>query len=700
MAAHIIANRYELEDELGRGGMAIVYRARDIRLNRRIAVKILHPFLATQAESAKRFYREAEAIAKLHHRNIVEVFDTGQDDESGSQYLVMELVEGPTLKDFIRQHPTVIPEVALSMGCCICDAIEHAHKSGIIHRDIKPENIMFSADGTIKLMDFGIARVLDDDRMTASGNLIGSPAHMAPEIIEGQKYTFSCDIFSFGTVLFFALTNELPFKGATPMAVFKAILDNQYPPPSRLNLTIARCIDRIVEKCLKTSPEERYQSVSELKTDLLALLSRIHFDQYDDILHTYFQDPDEFNKERLPEVRKRLNSCALQAVKRNEIPSALETLNTLLSYDPNDPQANALLQKVRNGDLIKRRIIISGIAAAVLIIAAVLYFCVFSAAPENPSPISSDENNNLHPQSNPSAQNATSLPPTPSIPSQADEIPQASLVDPNDDDGDEVDPDLLEQPQDEQPDVKKDSESKPSDPAHSDNNNRPKTPKKVRVPQPTHQDPQVQPRDPQNPSQDANFDKLKGMENITDPNELSKELQKRFDPIPEISVIQPVFPPDGYAFIAGKRYNANANGDISIPLDPGTYSMTITCKTRCKPQKKTLVVQPGIKNPVEDVITLEWEDAMLTINSDDSSLYFVAVRQDEKGRQQIEYMMPNKPGKFTGFNPLGTKPIRLEVFAISKSKQLKGMSRDILEKEKTASTRIELYPGDTRTISF
>ena len=283
--------------------MAVVYKAQDTRLDRLVALKLLHPFLATQSESAARFKREAEAIAKLHHPNIVEIYDTGQDEFTGSQYLVMELVQGPTLAEFIKAHPTKIPEIAVAMTCSMCDAIEHAHEAGIIHRDIKPENILIDKSGTMKLTDFGIARVLDKERMTTSGSLVGSPAHMPPEIIEGQSYGFSCDIFSLGTVFYYALTGALPFSGTTPMSIFKAILDGHYQPPGRRNMAISKKIDDVIARCLKTDPSDRYADADALKSDLVAILQTVKFDNYAQILEQYFADVDDFNANSLESKR-------------------------------------------------------------------------------------------------------------------------------------------------------------------------------------------------------------------------------------------------------------------------------------------------------------------------------------------------------------------------------------------------------------
>lgn len=702
MTERTVANRYEIEEEIGRGGMAVVYRALDLRLNRYVALKLLHPFLATQAESSARFLREAEAIAKLHHPNIVEIFDTGHDEETGSQFLVMELLEGPTLNSFIDQNKTVIPEIAIAMGCSICDAIEHAHKSNIIHRDIKPENIMFAKDGTLKLMDFGIARILDADRMTASGSLIGSPAHMSPEIIEGQKYSFTCDIFSLGTVLYFALTNKLPFSGTTPMAVFKAILDNTYTPPGRLNQAISKKMDRIVAKCLKTLPSERYQTAAELRNDLLDLLKPLSLDSYSTVIAEYYASPQKFHEKHLPEIITTLTAAAQKDIYARKIPSALEKLNIVLNYDAENQQAIDLLKKLRTGDIIKKRAFIG--TACIAFIAVLIALFVFKPWQSDDL---TDSTADAEHESGLSDAEESQIAKFPDNDQQTNEAPEpeTDIINPLDN--------TAESSEFSKNSVKTNLQDDAAGFDISDTNT-------------NDSNAAAEPDDTSNQPAIKSNENIKGREKRTPRTQTPKKIHKtetavKTEPItPEptdfkpqdiktippaaaaVQVRQPVFPPDAYAFVSGKRYNADANGDISLTLAPGRYDMTVTCKKRCVPQKKTLVIDDNAESSVQEVITLDWADASITINTQNKNLYFVAMLVDDHGRptQQIDYLMAGKPKTYNGFNPLGNKPIRLEVYAIAKSKQLQGMSRTILEQEKTASTRVELLPGDARIISF
>ena len=692
--SRVIANRYEIEDEIGRGGMAVVFRARDMRLHRAVALKLLHPFLATQKESATRFHREAEAIAKLHHPNIVEIFDTGQDDETGSQFIVMELIDGPTLTKFVQSHPTQIPEMALAMGCSLCDAIEHAHHANIIHRDIKPENIMISASGQIKLMDFGIARILDDDRMTASGSILGSPAHMPPEIIEGHAYSFPCDIFSLGTVLYFALTGELPFQGVTPIAVFRAILDNQYAPPSRHLHVITRKIDLIVQKCLQVDPSARYQTVAELKKAMQDVLRVAHFELYDDVFSQYFRDPDDFNDRMIPQIKATLISVTRQSLRLRRLPTAIENLNILLAYDPENQEAIALLQRIRMGGVIHKRLQVVGVVALILIVAGVVLAFVLpdpsvetpqaeakvveSSAPQiiaknvQESVQTSEENAEILDEERIQAETqhfTQNFEPLQDVISRLsnDAMPEEPTRD-------AIDPSTLneEAPIDNEPTPPKEDIVVVPVPKTTPRPGRIKTPKKTKAVATT--------KTTRIPPSNAAIDEQK----------------------PEVTLVhvtQPVFPFDAYAIIHGKQYTADSSGNIEFDLAPGVYSATITCKTRCQPKRMTLRI-PSTSTPVlQDVITLDWADATLSINASRRDVYFVALRQDGKSTQ-VSHLLPDVQTPFGGFNPFGNRPIRIDVYEIPKAQQVKSYEPATLEQVKIASTRVELLPGDARTITF
>src|SRR5882757_4030344 len=267
-----IPERYKLLQEVGQGGMAIVYRASDSTLKREVAIKILHHHLASEPESKARLEREAQAVAKLCHENILEIFDYSGID-SASSYIVTEFIDGPTLKQWLNEHQPSHPEVAALIAAEMSGALVHAHSVGIIHRDIKPENVMVRKDGLLKLMDFGIAQVVDLQRMTVTGQLLGSPAYMAPELIEGKPLDFRTDVFSVGILLYQLATGSLPFSGKNPHEVLRRIGEGRFPDPRTLNREIGDGLSRIIARALARNPDDRYATVALLAADLIEYLA-------------------------------------------------------------------------------------------------------------------------------------------------------------------------------------------------------------------------------------------------------------------------------------------------------------------------------------------------------------------------------------------------------------------------------------------
>jgi eukaryotic-like serine/threonine-protein kinase len=272
---------YEIQSPLGTGGMGEVYRARDTRLDRTVAVKILPSHLSDKPEAKQRFEREARAISSLNHPNICTLYDVGQQD--GVDFLVMEFLEGETLADRLMKGP-LPPEQVLKYGVEICEGLEKAHHRGIVHRDLKPGNIFLTAHGECKVLDFGLAMlggeatsspeaptVMSPTALTSPGSPVGTMAYMSPEQARGEPLDQRTDIFSLGAVLYEMATGKMAFRGKTSAMVFKAILDETPPAPSRLNPALPEQLDEIVGKALEKDRDLRYQSAADLRTDLRRL---------------------------------------------------------------------------------------------------------------------------------------------------------------------------------------------------------------------------------------------------------------------------------------------------------------------------------------------------------------------------------------------------------------------------------------------
>ena len=290
-----VPQRYTLIEEVGQGGMAVVYRAQDETLKREVAIKILHQHLAGEPESKARLEREAQAVAKLHHDNILEIFDYS-GLASQSSYIVTEFIDGQTLKQYLTGRPLGFSEVAALIAVEICQALGHAHSLGVIHRDVKPENVMIRKDGLIKLMDFGIAQVLDFQRMTVTGQLLGSPAYMAPEIIEGKQLDFRTDVFSVGIVLYLLATGELPFAGRNPHEVLRRIAEGKFPDPRSTGRGVDQVLSRIITRALARQPDDRYPDVGPLCDDLTAYLTEAGLTDVRAELRAYFGDPAAYDQ--------------------------------------------------------------------------------------------------------------------------------------------------------------------------------------------------------------------------------------------------------------------------------------------------------------------------------------------------------------------------------------------------------------------
>jgi serine/threonine-protein kinase len=274
-----VGGRYELDGLLGRGGMAEVRRAVDRRLGRAVAVKQLRTDLAMDPTFQARFRREAQSAAGLNHPTIVAVYDTGEELDPATgvsiPYIVMELVEGSTLRDVLRDGRKILPERALELTQGVLDALSYSHKAGIIHRDIKPANVMLTPTGGVKVMDFGIARAVADTSatMTQTAAVIGTAQYLSPEQARGETVDARSDIYSAGCLLYELLVGRPPFTGDSPVSVAYQHVREAPVPPSQLDPVITPDIDAVTLKALAKDPLDRYQSAREMKADISRVLA-------------------------------------------------------------------------------------------------------------------------------------------------------------------------------------------------------------------------------------------------------------------------------------------------------------------------------------------------------------------------------------------------------------------------------------------
>ena len=359
--------KYDVLEEIGHGGMATVYRAHDSRLSRDVAVKILHAHLRDSDEVGTRFATEAKAVAKLRHPNIVEVYDvSGEEDHE--RFLVVELVRGKNLRALLREHKKLPAEVAVALAIEVLQALVHAHAHGVIHRDIKPENVMVEhtppdptatpvATGErvrVKLMDFGIAKLLDAQGVTATGQVLGSPAHMAPEQIEGGEVDARADVYAVGVLLYECLVGDLPFRGTNPAQVLRRVLEGQFEAVECVEPTAGKRLGDLVQRTLAQDLDARPASAAALRDLLLHELARLGIETANGgakgVLEAYFDDPEGFVKEHNSFLLKRL--CELGAKELEgggSVLAAAADYNRALALDPHNAELIKTVTRLRRG---------------------------------------------------------------------------------------------------------------------------------------------------------------------------------------------------------------------------------------------------------------------------------------------------------------------------------------------------------------
>ncbi|MBN1959913.1 MAG: serine/threonine protein kinase [Deltaproteobacteria bacterium] len=346
MSSGLVGSRlgkYEILAEIGQGGMSVVYRALDTQLNRHVAIKVLHNYMAEQKEARVRFHREAMAVARLRHPNIIEIYDYSGENTERS-YIVTELIDGFSLATILGHDPLIPPEAAIIIGRAIADALAHAHEHDVIHRDLKPENILVDKKGALKLTDFGIARILDGQNLTVTGTLLGSPAYMAPEYIDGAPTDARTDIFAFGTMLYQFVTGELPFAAKSPHALLKRILTGQYTPAEQCNPSVHAAIARLIKRALARDPMDRFQTARELLTVIDNIINRIGLNAIQE-MQNYLTDISygQILKSNLVNQYANLGKKELS---NGHIGAALEDFDRVLADESNQPEVRRLINRL------------------------------------------------------------------------------------------------------------------------------------------------------------------------------------------------------------------------------------------------------------------------------------------------------------------------------------------------------------------
>jgi eukaryotic-like serine/threonine-protein kinase len=265
MQLEVLGERYQLQDPIGRGGMATIYRGRDMRMDRPVAIKVLREVYSTDPKFVTRFQREAKAASALQHPNIVQVYDYGQSD--GNYFIVMELIDGTDLRRYLRSRGILPVERAIIIAHDVALGLGAAHRRGIVHRDVKPQNVLVGRNGSIKLTDFGIASVykdINDERLTTTGMTLGTVQYYAPEQAQGEIVSPAADVYALGIVMYEMLTGRTPFDGDTPVAVAMQHIQDLPTPPSHLNAAIPSALEGVILRCLEKVPEMRYRDGSVL----------------------------------------------------------------------------------------------------------------------------------------------------------------------------------------------------------------------------------------------------------------------------------------------------------------------------------------------------------------------------------------------------------------------------------------------------
>jgi serine/threonine-protein kinase len=365
--------RYELVEEVGEGGMATVFRARDKELRREVAIKVLFPHLARRPEVVRRFQREARAAATLEHANILRIYDVGGGEGEDPPYIVMELIRGRSLLGELEQKGAMLAEIAACLGAVLADALGAAHKAGIIHRDVKPANVMIASDGRVLLADFGVARLeTEDSLVTKTGALLGTPAYMSPEQASGDTATAKSDLYSLGATLYQLSTGSLPYTGS-PAKVMASIAQGALVPAVKKRSAVGPDLSRTIGTMMATEAEARPASAAEVARDLRGVAAAAGFGEPKDELVAYFRDSDGFVRAKTPSIVTSIVTAAKDALDDNKLPRAMALADRATALAPEDPAVKTLVESVTEGGRSSRRQkVLAGVVGAAVLVGGVI----------------------------------------------------------------------------------------------------------------------------------------------------------------------------------------------------------------------------------------------------------------------------------------------------------------------------------------
>ena len=348
--------RYRISGELGRGGMATVYRAFDPQLARDVAVKVMHGAFTGRGDIERRFRREAQAVAALKHECIVDVFDFAPGGDGEPAYIVSELVEGPTLRQLLeRSGGRIVPEIAVLVATRVAAALGAAHARGIVHRDVKPDNVMIDLGGRkggarVLLTDFGIARMTEDDTMTATGSILGSPSYMSPEQAKSGTIVPASDVFSLGATLYQMVVGRTPFQGKDPLTVMAALISGEFLRPGQVDARVGPELEAVILRCLKRLPTERYADGAALSAALRELAAATSpagaMGEESAALRAFHDDHAAFERRIGGAVADAAVERARAHVRKGELSKALAQINRALAYAPGHRGAEAMLATI------------------------------------------------------------------------------------------------------------------------------------------------------------------------------------------------------------------------------------------------------------------------------------------------------------------------------------------------------------------